>query len=92
MSSKEREIDWEIREISRQQVGREDHQILSKKHYIDDDHQVIVTMWSWFSKITPFIVIIIKMTITTKAIFQEKWEELKRCLMEERVEVHFYDK
>jgi len=41
MSSKEREIDWEIREISRQ---------------------------------------------------QEKWEELKRCLMEERVEVHFYDK
>ena len=33
-----------------------------------------------------------KMTITTKAIFQEKWEELKRCLMEERVEVHFYDK
>ena len=27
MSSKEREIDWEIREISRQQVGREDHQI-----------------------------------------------------------------
>jgi len=41
LSSREREIDWEIREMQRQQV---------------------------------------------------KWEELKRCLMEERVEVHFYDK
>ena len=40
----------------------------SLHRWLSIDHQMIVTMWSWYSKIAPFIVIIINMTITTKAI------------------------